>query len=139
MIYSKKILLTVMIVLWYFYPGKASECKTGAPSTSLTWSNVATSRLIELHSTHSEKVTKLSMKKEVWKIIGLKMQKKVFSFTFSRCKKKNEKTLSRLCCYIIQNRETKENSVHFIMNLRNAMDINRMSNLCSCLDQTQIM
>lgn len=55
MIYSKKILLTVMIVLWYFFPGKAAEWKTGAPSTSLTWSNVATSRLIELHFTHSEK------------------------------------------------------------------------------------
>lgn len=90
MIYSKKILLTVMIVLWYFFPGKAAEWKKGAPSTSLTWSNVATSRLIELHFTHSEKVTKLSMKKEVWKIIiiGLKMQKKVFSFTFSRCEQK---------------------------------------------------
>lgn len=55
MIYSKKILLTVMIVLWYFFPGKAAEWKTGAPSTSLTWSNVATSRLIELHFTHSGK------------------------------------------------------------------------------------
>lgn len=31
---------------------------------------------------------------------------------------KNEKTLPRLCWYIIQNRETKENSVHFIMNLK---------------------
>lgn len=90
MIYSKKILLTVMIVLWYFFPGKAAEWKTGAPSTSLTWSNVATSRLIELYFIHSEKATKLSMKKEVWKIIiiGLKMQKKVFSFTFSRCEQK---------------------------------------------------
>lgn len=89
MIYSKKILLTVMIALWYFFPVKAGECKTGAPSTSLTWTNMATSRLIELHSTHSEKFTKLSMKKKkVWKIIGLKMQKKVFSFTFSRCEQK---------------------------------------------------
>lgn len=78
-----------MNVLWYFSPGKASECKTGAPSTSLTLSNVATSHLIELHSTHSEKFTKLSMKKkEVWKIIGLKMQNKGVPFTFSRCEQK---------------------------------------------------
>lgn len=88
MIYSKKILLTVIIALWYFFPVKAGECKTGAPSTSLTWTNMAISRLFELHSTHSEKFTKLSMKKEVWKIIGLKMQKKGFSFTFSRCEQK---------------------------------------------------
>lgn len=47
-----------MIVLWYFSPGKAGECKTGARSISLTWSNVVSSRLIELHSTHSEKNNK---------------------------------------------------------------------------------
>lgn len=29
-----------MIALWYFFPVKAGECKTGAPSTSLTWTNI---------------------------------------------------------------------------------------------------
>lgn len=73
MIYFKKILLIVMIVLWYFYLGKVSECKIGVFSISLIWLNVVISCLIELYFIYLEKVIKFFMKKEVWKIIGLKM------------------------------------------------------------------
>lgn len=73
MIYFKKILLIVMIVLWYFYLGKVSECKIGEFSISLIWLNVVISCLIELYFIYLEKVIKFYMKKEVWKIIGLKM------------------------------------------------------------------
>lgn len=75
MIYFKKILLIVMIVLWYFFLGKVVEWKIGVFSISLIWLNVVISCLIELYFIYLEKVIKFFMKKEVWKIIiiGLKM------------------------------------------------------------------
>lgn len=63
-----------MNVLWYFFLGKVSECKIGVLSISLILLNVVISYLIELYFIYFEKFIKFFMKKkEVWKIIGLKM------------------------------------------------------------------
>lgn len=75
---------------------ETGECKTDVPSTTnSTWSKVASSYLIELHTMLSDKFLKpMIKKKEVLKIICFEMHKKGFSFTVSQCEQKR-KTLSK--------------------------------------------
>ncbi|XP_062599738.1 uncharacterized protein LOC134261314, partial [Saccostrea cucullata] len=71
-------------------PGTSSSsaCAPGTSSSS-AWSKIATSHLIELHTLHSAKFTKPSMKKkDVWKIICSEICNKGFSFTVNQCEQK---------------------------------------------------